>query len=88
MTHSIEVPCPHPDIILGGSQTMHHRTAGKVDCIIRPFGLSGVSALPLDVAVERSVHYFWDFFLFFSSLPHTFLPEGVCPMIMKFYTEF
>ena len=40
-------------------------------------GPSGVRALPLGVAAERSVLYFWDFFFFFSSVPHTYLPEGV-----------
>ena len=39
------------------------------------FGPSGVRALPLGVDAERSVHYFWDYFS--SSVPHTFLPEGV-----------
>ena len=41
-------------------------------------GPSGVRALPLGVTAERSVHYIWYYFSFFlSSLPHTFLPEGV-----------
>ena len=40
-------------------------------------GPSGVRALPLGVAVEQSVHSFCDYFSFFFSLPHTFLPEGV-----------
>ena len=41
-------------------------------------GPSEVRAPPLGVAVEQSVHYFGDYFsFFFSSLPHTFLPEGV-----------
>ena len=42
-------------------------------------GPSGVRALPLGVAAGRSVHYFCDYFsfLFLSSVPHTFLPEGV-----------
>ena len=42
-------------------------------------GPSGVRALPLGVAVEQSVHYFWDYFSssFFFSVPHTVLQEGV-----------
>ena len=40
-------------------------------------GPSGVCALPLGVARERSVHYVWDFLLLFFSGSHTFLPEGV-----------
>ena len=36
--------------------------------------------LPLGVAAERSVHYFWDYF-FLSSMPHTFLPEGGYPRV-------
>jgi hypothetical protein len=39
-----------------------------------------VRALPLGVAAKQSVYYICDYFssLFFSSsLPHTFLPEGV-----------
>ena len=39
-------------------------------------GPSGVRALPLGVAAEQSVHYFWDYFSFLS-VPHTFLQEGV-----------
>ena len=40
------------------------------------YGLVLVLALPLGVAVERSVHNFWNHFSF-SSVSHTFLPEGV-----------
>ena len=42
-------------------------------------GLSEVRALPLGIAVERSVHYFWDYFFlpFFLSGSKTFLQEGV-----------
>ena len=42
-------------------------------------GPSGVRALPLGVAAKRSVHYIWYYFfsIFFFSVPHTFLPEGV-----------
>jgi hypothetical protein len=40
-------------------------------------GPSGVHALPLGVAAEQSVHYILLYFsFFFSSVPHTFLPEG------------
>ena len=42
-------------------------------------GLSGVRVLPLGIAAERSVHFFWDYFSFFFSPPHIFLPEGVVP---------
>ena len=43
------------------------------------FGPSGVRALPLCIAVERSVRHFCDYFSLFSffSLPHTFLPEEI-----------
>ena len=41
------------------------------------FGPSKVRALPLGVAAEQSVHYFWDYFSFLSSGSHTFLLEGV-----------
>ena len=42
---------------------------------VRP---SVVRALPLGVAAEQNVHYFWDYFSsFLLSPPHTFLPEGV-----------
>ena len=42
---------------------------------VRP---SVVRALPLGIAAEQSVHYFWDYFSsFLLSPPHTFLPEGV-----------
>ena len=41
-------------------------------------GPDEVRALPLGVAGERSVHYFWDYFSFFLlSGSNTFLPEGV-----------
>ena len=42
-------------------------------------GPSEVCALPLGIAAERSVHYFWDYFSspFFLTGSHTFLPEGV-----------
>ena len=43
--------------------------------------LSGVRALPLGVAAERSVHYIWYYFTFLLSLPHTFLLEGVVLML-------
>jgi hypothetical protein len=33
-----------------------------------------VYALPLGVAAEQSVHYFWDYFSFFSGT-HAFLQE-------------
>ena len=46
------------------------------------FGPSGVRALPLGVAAELSVHYFWDYFSF--SPPHTFLPEGVIVGLQNF----
>ena len=52
-------------------------------------GPSGVRVLPLGVAAERSVHYFWDYFSFFlSSPPHTFLPEGVVLGLWNFARSF
>jgi hypothetical protein len=39
-----------------------------------------VCALASGIAAERSVYYFWDyfsFFLFFHSVLHIFLPEGL-----------
>ena len=44
------------------------------------FGPSGLRALPLGVAAERSVHCIWYYFssfFFFFYQPHTFLTEGV-----------
>jgi hypothetical protein len=40
-------------------------------------GPSGVRALPLDVAAERSDNYIWYKFPSLFSPPHTFLLEGV-----------
>ena len=45
---------------------------------------SKVRELPLGVAVERSVHEFWDYFSFFSSFYATyFSPRKVCPRVLK-----
>ena len=47
-------------------------------------GPSGVRALPLGVAAERSVHYIWYYFSsFFLSLSATyFSPRRSCPLVM------
>ena len=53
------------------------------------FGLRGVCALPLGVAAEQSVHYFWDYFSFLSFFSATyFSPKRGWPRVMKFCTEF
>jgi hypothetical protein len=46
-----------------------------IKVLTQNIGPSGVLALPLGVAAERSVHYFWD--IFFLLLTHTFLTERV-----------
>ena len=65
------IELPHPQAILAkrllnliGRISGHFRISGDT------IGPSGVRALPLVVAAERSVHYFWDY-LFLSSF---FLP--------------
>ena len=55
---------------------------------MQSFGPSEVRMLPLGVAAELSVHYFWDyfslpFFPLFSPVPHNFLQEGGCPKVLK-----
>ena len=52
-------------------------------------GPSGVRALPLGVAAEWSVHFFGIVcLLFFSFLPHTFVPEGVVLGLWNFARRF
>ena len=41
-------------------------------------GPSGVCALPLGVAAERSVHYFWDYFSSFFLRHILFSQKGLC----------
>ena len=50
-------------------------------------GPSGVRALPLGIAAERSVHYIWYYFVFFFSATY-FSPGRGCPRVMKFCPEF
>ena len=59
-----------------------HNTIGRG--IGRSFsvGPSGVPALPLGIAAERSIHYIW---YYFSSFCATyFSPRRGCPRVMKF----
>ena len=52
-------------------------------------GPSGVRALHLGVAAERSFHYIWYYCSFFSSFCATyFSPRRGCPRVMKFCMEF
>ena len=61
--------------------------AGRSMCVYFNIGPSGVRALPLGVAAERSVNYFWDYFSFISFFLF-FSPRRGCPRVMKFYMEF
>ena len=59
-------------------KVLKHRNLVPRYILKAEIGPSGVRELPLGVAAERSVHYFWDYCSFFLLLspPHTFLPEG------------
>ena len=51
------------------------------------FGPSRVRALPLSIAAERSVLYFWDYFSFFFSFlfyATYFSPRRGCPRVRSF----
>jgi hypothetical protein len=57
--------------------------------LAKQIGPSGVHALPLGVAAERSVHYFRDYFSFLSFFSATYfsLRRG-CPRVKKFGWSF
>ena len=75
--HYMSYSPPHQNLF--GNIYQPHLQTG----LFHEIGPSGVRALPLGVAAERSVLYFGIIFLFFFSVPHSFLPDGV----MKFCTE-
>jgi hypothetical protein len=52
------------------------------------FGPSGVRALPLGVAAERSFHYIWYYFLLPSFSATYFSPRRVCPRVKNFVRSF
>ena len=59
-------------------QTIHMFSNTLSHKIFMLIGPSRVRALPLGAAAEQSVHSIWYYFSFLSSsVPHTFLPEGV-----------
>ena len=83
--HGGDTPKAQTDIGQGQIPDIHG--SGVRGDILRIVGPSGVHALPLGVAAERSVHYIWDYFSFSFWDPY-FFQEVVVLWLFNFAQSF